>query len=342
MESTEFSSQISSSVFFGEANLKLVSEDGQHVLTHQLLFSLHSSFMWSLLEASSSVSVTVCVPVASETLTSLISLLTCGQVRVDGESVYFEEDEISEAATILGIDLRMLKVELCRNEGNEEVESVKKKEILKSNFLGTICDVEEEQVNLFEINFFDQENEDVESVEKKEMFKSNLSSEMRLKPFKNVFDLKEEQVNLFDKKKAGIHRDYAQYKYTRYSGAESWLFENYPDLFHLWRQSCDNEKDIENTDYSFQNRDRSTCRVCNANVPTIRKHYGVRMCESDKQFLKRTFHLRVLYPQCATGLCPPRPRGWCQSCRLRRCLSTPLTLHLVRVGDKKFMEDERL
>ena len=261
------------------------------------------------------------------------------------ESVYFEEDEITEAATILGIDLQMLKVELCRNEVNEEVESVKKKEILKSNLPGNICDVEEEQVNLFEIKFFDEENEDVESVKKKEMLKSNLSSDMKLKPLENIFDLKEE-VNLFENEKVGIHRNYAQYKYTRYSGAESWLFENYPELLHLWRQSCDNEKDIVNTDYAFQNLDRTLwstcCRVCNAHVPTIRKHYGVRMCESDKQFLKRTFHLRVLYPPCATGLCPPRPRGWCQSCRLRRCLSTPLILHLVRVGDKKIMEDERL
>ena len=333
LEST-FLSQISSAVIAEKTNLKLVSEDGQHVMTHQLLLSLHSSFMRSLLEASAHVTVTVCVPVASETLTSLISLLTCGEVRVDGESVYFEEDEISEAATILGIDLQMLRVELCRNKGNQEDdENMKEKEMLKSNLLENICN--EEQVKIYEMNFIDKCNEDIESMKKKKVFKANLT--------------------LFENKEVGKHRKYTQhtprerYNRTKYSGAESWLFENYPEFFHLWRQSCDNEKDIESTDYAFQNLEKkhwTTCRVCNAHVPTIKKHYGVRMCESDKQFLKRTFHMRILYPPCAhaqqPGLCPPRSRGWCQSCRLRRCLSTPLTLHLVRVGEKTFTEDEKL
>ena len=290
-EKTEFLSDISSSVFSGEADLKLVSDEGQPVMTSRLLLSLHSPLLRSLLEASEG-TVTVCVPVASETLASLVSLLTCGEVRVDGESVFYEEDEVSEAATILGIDLQMLKVESCYNQEDEDVESVKK------------------------INF--------------------LSLLQEPSPIENICDIKEEQVNHFEIKNVERPRNYSR----KYSGAELWLFENYPELFYLWRQSCDNEKDIVNTDYSFQNLERTlgpTCRVCNLQVPKINMHYGVRMCESDKQFLKRTFPLRVLYPPCAharnPGLCAPRSRGWCQSCRLRRCLSTPLTLHLIRVGE---------
>ena len=128
-EDTEFLSDISSSVFAGEADLKLVSDEGQHVMTSRLLLSLHSPLLRSLLEASEG-PVTMCVPVASETLASLVSLLTCGEVRVDGESVFYEEDEVSEAATILGIDLEMLKVERCYNQGDEDVESVKKIDFL--------------------------------------------------------------------------------------------------------------------------------------------------------------------------------------------------------------------
>ena len=101
-EIAEFLSDISSSVFAGESDLKLVSDEGQLVMTSRLLLSLHSPLMRSLLEASEG-TVTVYVPVASETLASLVSLLTCGEVRVDGESVFYEEDEVSEAATILGI-----------------------------------------------------------------------------------------------------------------------------------------------------------------------------------------------------------------------------------------------
>ena len=94
LENTEFLSDISSSVFAGEADLKLVSDEGQHVMTSRLLLSLHSPLLRSLLEASEG-PVTMCVPVASETLASLVSLLTCGEVRVDGESVFYEEDEVS-------------------------------------------------------------------------------------------------------------------------------------------------------------------------------------------------------------------------------------------------------
>ena len=292
-ENTEFLSQISSSVLAGEADLKLVSEEGQSVLTHRLLLSLHSPLMRSLVETSEG-TVTVCVPVASETLTSLVSLLKCGEVKVDGESVFFEEDEVSEAATILGIDLQKLKVEHCTNQESDE------------------------------------------SLTKKEMLEYNFPSAVNPTCFENICDVKEEQVNISEIKTVETK---PPRNYRKFSGAELWLFENYPELLNLWRQSCDNEKEIENTSYSFQNLERTlgpTCRVCNTHAPTIGLHYGVRMCESDKQFLKRTFHHRVLYPPCAharqPGLCPPRSRGWCQACRLRRCLSTPLTLHLVRVG----------
>ena len=196
-EITEFLSDISSSVFAGESDLKLVSDEGQPVVTSWLLLSLHSPLMRSLLEASEG-QVTVYVPVASETLASLVSLLTCGEVRVDGESVFYEEDEVSEAATILGIDLEMLKVECCYNQENEDVESVKK------------------------INF--------------------LSLLQQPSPIENICDIKE--VNHFEIKNVERPRNYSR----KYSGAELWLLENYPELFYLWRQSCDNEKDIVNTD----------------------------------------------------------------------------------------------
>ena len=111
-ENSDFLSEISLSVFAGEGDLKLVSDEGQHVMTSRLLLSLHSPLLRSLLEVSDG-PVTMCVPVASETLASLVSLLKCGEVRVDSESVFYEEDEVTEAATILGIDLEMLKVERC-------------------------------------------------------------------------------------------------------------------------------------------------------------------------------------------------------------------------------------
>ena len=63
-------------------------------MTSRLLLSLHSPLLRSLLEDSEG-TVTVCVPVTSETLASLVSLLTYGEVRVDGESVFYEEDEVS-------------------------------------------------------------------------------------------------------------------------------------------------------------------------------------------------------------------------------------------------------
>ena len=71
LESMGFLSDVSSSVFAGEADLKLVSDEGQHVMTSRLLLSLHSPLLRSLLEASEG-QVTMCVPVASETLASLV------------------------------------------------------------------------------------------------------------------------------------------------------------------------------------------------------------------------------------------------------------------------------
>ena len=76
--------------------------------------------------------------------------------------------------------------------------------------------------------------------------------------------------------------------------------------------------------------------MCRAK-PSSGLHYGVKMCEADKQFLKRTFHYQIQYPPCAKegdSVCPPRPRGWCQICRLRRCLSTPVRLNEIRIGAK--------
>ena len=56
------------------------------------------------------------------------------------------------------------------------------------------------------------------------------------------------------------------------------------------------------------------------------------MCEADKQFLKRTFHKGFKYAACSKSGCPPKPRGWCQRCRLAACLSTPLNLAMLRIA----------
>jgi len=62
------------------------------------------------------------------------------------------------------------------------------------------------------------------------------------------------------------------------------------------------------------------------------------MCEADKQFLKRSFHQQLQYSPCKNAAsvapCPPRPRGWCQECRLLTCLSNPVNIAMIRVGDK--------
>jgi len=79
-----------------------------------------------------------------------------------------------------------------------------------------------------------------------------------------------------------------------------------------------------------------TCTMCKVK-PSSGQHYGVKICEADKQFLKRTFHYQLKYPPCTKeggGVCPPRPRGWCQLCRLRTCLATPVNIAMIRVGDK--------
>ena len=118
--------------------------------------------------------------------------------------------------------------------------------------------------------------------------------------------------------------------HTEYSGAEEWLRQTYPHLHAIWLQS------FSNPDESSVMNLELTCMVCQIK-PSSGLHYGVKMCEADKQFLKRTFHYQSVYPECGQGdatWCPPRPRGWCQSCRFRRCLSTPVTISMIRVGDK--------
>lgn len=118
--------------------------------------------------------------------------------------------------------------------------------------------------------------------------------------------------------------------YTKYTGAEQWLQETYPHLYPIWLHS------ISNTEERQLNNLELTCSICRIK-PSSGLHYGVKMCEADKQFLKRTFHYQIIYSPCAQGgdgVCPPRPRGWCQICRLRRCLSTPVMIGMIRVGNK--------
>merc|ERR1719219_463307 len=117
--------------------------------------------------------------------------------------------------------------------------------------------------------------------------------------------------------------------YTEYSGPAEWLRETYPTIHAAWTQS-------------FSSQDPSmmtfelTCKICELK-PSSGVHYGVKMCEADKQFLKRTFHYQIVYSPCSqTDIsdCPPRPRGWCQICRLRKCLSFPVNINLIRIGNK--------
>jgi len=77
-----------------------------------------------------------------------------------------------------------------------------------------------------------------------------------------------------------------------------------------------------------------TCLICCLR-PHSGLHYGLHTCEGDKQFLKRTFHKRIVYSRCTEGTCEPRTRGWCQYCRLRRCLVSGINLNLVRVGEAR-------
>eukprot|EP00092_Neocalanus_flemingeri_P016980 GFUD01018365.1.p1 GENE.GFUD01018365.1~~GFUD01018365.1.p1 ORF type:complete len:378 (+),score=75.50 GFUD01018365.1:136-1269(+) len=124
-----------------------------------------------------------------------------------------------------------------------------------------------------------------------------------------------------------------EYKaYTQYSGAEAWLHATYPHLHAVWTQA------IANRDFSitFNNILRNICTICNVK-PISGTHYGVKICEADKQFLKRTFHYQIVYSPCTKegeGVCPPRPRGWCQMCRLRFCMATPINISMIRIGDK--------
>jgi len=120
-----------------------------------------------------------------------------------------------------------------------------------------------------------------------------------------------------------------EYKgYTQYSGAEAWLHATYPHLHAIWKQAIANKDTTVNTD--------NFCTICKVK-PSLAVHYGVKICEADKQFLKRTFHYQLVYSPCTKegeGVCPPRPRGWCQLCRLRTCMTTPINISLVRIGDK--------
>ena len=118
-------------------------------------------------------------------------------------------------------------------------------------------------------------------------------------------------------------------KYAEYSGAEEWLRETYPDLHHIWAGSFSSPAaDMINLELK--------CKICELK-PSTGIHYGVKMCEADKQFLKRSFHYQIVYSPCEKediGVCPPRPRGWCQICRLRKCLSFPVNISLIRIGNK--------
>ena len=117
--------------------------------------------------------------------------------------------------------------------------------------------------------------------------------------------------------------------YTEYSGAEEWLRETYPHLHHIWTQSFNSPSlDMFNLELK--------CKICELK-PSTGIHYGVKMCEADKQFLKRSFHYQIVYSPCDKediGVCAPRPRGWCQMCRLRKCLSFPVNISLIRIGNK--------
>ena len=115
------------------------------------------------------------------------------------------------------------------------------------------------------------------------------------------------------------------------NGAEAWLHYTYPYLHAIWQQAYTNK------DYNTTSTDNNICTMCMVK-PSSGTHYGVKICEADKQFLKRTFHYKLVYPPCTKeglGVCPPRPRGWCQLCRLRTCLAAPINISMIRVGDIK-------
>ena len=73
--------------------------------------------------------------------------------------------------------------------------------------------------------------------------------------------------------------------YTQYSGPESWLYTTYPHLHAIWRQA------VTSSDTTTFNLELS-CTICKVK-PSSGLHYGVKICEADKQFLKRTFHYQL-------------------------------------------------
>jgi len=109
-----------------------------------------------------------------------------------------------------------------------------------------------------------------------------------------------------------------------FMGAQSWLKLEHPDLYEFWRNASAVATAFGYDGNSF------LCTVCNE-LPAA-THYGVRICEGEKQFIKRTFHKMLSYSPCMEGSCPPRKRGWCQACRLKACLTVPIKLNLVRCG----------
>jgi len=121
--------------------------------------------------------------------------------------------------------------------------------------------------------------------------------------------------------KPDIEHNQNRKEYKVYVGAEVWLQDTHPALYQVWKEACKTSQ--PSTD--------GMCQACKLRPGVL--HYGARMCEAEKQFIKRTFHKRLSYPNCdKEGSCPPRARGWCQQCRLRACLSMPIDFSLVRFG----------
>jgi len=118
--------------------------------------------------------------------------------------------------------------------------------------------------------------------------------------------------------------------YSQYSEPETWLSSAYPTIYAIWRRAISSKT---TTTLNME----LTCAICKVKSSSG-QHYGVKMCEADKQFLKRSFHQRLLYPPCinagSEAVCPPRPRGWCQICRLQTCLANPVNITMIRVGEK--------
>jgi len=113
--------------------------------------------------------------------------------------------------------------------------------------------------------------------------------------------------------------------------AEVWLQSCYPELFEDWRSAY-----LKPANSGQADQQTTECRICQIR-PNTGHHYGVKTCEADKQFLKRTFHERQTYKVC-TLQCPPRFRGWCQYCRLRSSLLTGINLKMIRIGDRSKKE----